>query len=72
MGFSPRKRAASETPRFESWPEDDVNDRLEEMMVDAFDDLTAVYEREDLDSFRTAAYINALEKVEDAYLKERG
>ncbi len=56
----------------ETWSEDDVNDRLEDMMVDAFDDLTAVYKREGLDSFRTAAYINALEKVEDAYLEERG
>ncbi|MDY6770836.1 MAG: Glu/Leu/Phe/Val dehydrogenase [Candidatus Nanohaloarchaea archaeon] len=56
----------------ETWGEQEVNDRLEDKMVDAFDDLTAVYEREDLDSFRTAAYINALESVADAYLEERG
>ncbi|PSP76545.1 glutamate dehydrogenase [Halobacteriales archaeon QS_1_68_20] len=49
------------------WNEETVNERLEELIVDAFDDLTTAYEEHDLPNFRTAAYVVAIERVLDAY-----
>jgi glutamate dehydrogenase (NAD(P)+) len=49
------------------WSEDRVNDELETVITDAFDDLTNTYEDRDLPNFRTAAYVVALERVLDAY-----
>jgi len=49
------------------WSEEKVNDELETIIVDAFDDLTAVYEEHDLPNFRTAAYVVAIQRVLDAY-----
>ena len=49
------------------WSESRVNEELETIVVDAFDDLMAAYEEHDMDRMRTAAYSVALEKVLDAY-----
>ncbi|XVH31213.1 Glu/Leu/Phe/Val family dehydrogenase [Haloferacaceae archaeon DSL9] len=49
------------------WTEERVNDELERTIVDAFDALVASYEENDLDSFRTAAYVVAIKRVVDAY-----
>ncbi len=53
------------------WSEERVNDELETIIVDAFDELVAAYEENDLKNFRTAAYVVALQRVYDAY-KESG
>ncbi len=50
-----------------SWSEERVNEELEDVIVNAFDDLTEAYEENDLDSFRTAAYVVAIRRVADAY-----
>ena len=50
-----------------SWSEERVNDELETVIVDAFDDLTETYEEHDLPNFRTAAYVVAVQRVADAF-----
>ncbi len=50
-----------------AWDESTVNDRLEDIIVDAFDRLTDAYENYDLPNFRTAAYVVAIERVARAY-----
>jgi glutamate dehydrogenase/leucine dehydrogenase len=49
------------------WTEERVNDELERVITTAFDDLTDAYETHDLPSFRTAAYVVAIERVLRAY-----
>ncbi|WP_255169899.1 Glu/Leu/Phe/Val family dehydrogenase [Natrononativus amylolyticus] len=49
------------------WTEERVNEELEEIIVDAFDALTDTYEEYDLESFRTAAYVVAIQRVVDAF-----
>jgi glutamate dehydrogenase (NAD(P)+) len=49
------------------WDEETVNERLEDVIVSAFDDLTDAYEANDLPNFRTAAYVVAIDRVLDAY-----
>lgn len=46
-----------------SWSEERVNDELETVMETAFADLVAIYEERDLPSFRTAAYVVAIERI---------
>ncbi|MFB6165428.1 MAG: Glu/Leu/Phe/Val dehydrogenase [Haloarculaceae archaeon] len=46
-----------------SWTEERVNDELERVITDAFEDLTDTYERRGLPNFRTAAYVVALERL---------
>ncbi|GAA0658835.1 Glu/Leu/Phe/Val family dehydrogenase [Salarchaeum japonicum] len=50
-----------------SWTENRVNDELERVITDAFDELTHAYETLDLPSLRTAAYVVAIQRVVDAY-----
>jgi glutamate dehydrogenase (NAD(P)+) len=52
------------------WNEDLVNSRLEEIMVESFDDVTAYGEKHNVDN-RTAAYMLALDRVAIA-IKLRG
>ncbi|WP_435358097.1 Glu/Leu/Phe/Val family dehydrogenase [Haloarchaeobius sp. DFWS5] len=49
------------------WSEDRVNDELETIIVDAFDRMTDAYETHDAPNFRTACYVNAIQRVVDAY-----
>ena len=49
------------------WSEERVNDELETVIVDAFDDLTDAFEERDLPNFRTAAYAVGLRRIVDAY-----
>ena len=49
------------------WTEERVNDELERVIVEAFDDLTAAYEEKELPSFRMAAYVVAIERVVRAF-----
>ncbi|SEK71898.1 Glu/Leu/Phe/Val family dehydrogenase [Haloferax larsenii] len=49
------------------WTEDRVNDELERIIVDAFDNLVDAYEAHDLPNFRTAAYVVAIQRVVDSY-----
>ena len=49
------------------WTETRVNEELEAIVVDAFDALTTAYEEHDLESFRTAAYVVAIQRVVDAF-----
>ncbi len=49
------------------WSEERVNDELEAVIEDAFDSLVETFEERDLPSFRTAAYVVAIERVLDAY-----
>ncbi len=49
------------------WSEEKVNDELEGIIIDAFDDLTTAFETHDLPNFRTAAYVVAIQRVLDAY-----
>ncbi len=48
------------------WSESRVNDRLERIVVDAFDDLVETYERRDVSTLRTAMYLVAIERVRNA------
>jgi glutamate dehydrogenase (NAD(P)+) len=50
-----------------SWAERRVNDELERIIVEAFDDLTTAYESTDVPNLRTAAYVVAIERVARAY-----
>ena len=49
------------------WEEDRVNDELETVIVEAFEDLVETYEDRGLPSFRTAAYVVGLSRLLDAY-----
>ena len=49
------------------WSEERVNDELETVMVEAFEDLVGTYEERGLPSFRTAAYVVGLSRLIDAY-----
>ncbi|MHB9285590.1 Glu/Leu/Phe/Val family dehydrogenase [Halobacteriales archaeon Cl-PHB] len=46
-----------------SWSEERVNEELEEIIVDAFDNLVEAYEEHDLATLRVAAYVVALRRV---------
>ena len=50
-----------------SWTEARVNDELEAVITDAFDDLVAAHEANGTPTLRTAAYAVAIERVVDAY-----
>ncbi|WP_311172741.1 Glu/Leu/Phe/Val family dehydrogenase [Halobellus ordinarius] len=50
-----------------SWREERVNEELEAVITDAFDDLVDAYESRDLPNFRTAAYVVATQRIVDAY-----
>jgi len=45
------------------WSEERVNDELETIIVNAFDQLTDTFEQRDLPNFRVAAYVLAIERV---------
>jgi glutamate dehydrogenase (NAD(P)+) len=49
------------------WDEERVNDELEEIIVDAFDELVDAYENNDVPNFRTAAYVVAIRRVAQAF-----
>ncbi|MBP1985627.1 Glu/Leu/Phe/Val family dehydrogenase [Halolamina salifodinae] len=49
------------------WDEERVNEELESVITDAFDDLTTAYEAFDVPNFRTAAYVVAIQRVVDAF-----
>ncbi|WP_224336565.1 Glu/Leu/Phe/Val family dehydrogenase [Haloprofundus halobius] len=49
------------------WSEERVNDELETVIVDAFEDLVDAYESNDVPNFRTAAYVVAIQRVVDTY-----
>jgi glutamate dehydrogenase/leucine dehydrogenase len=49
------------------WSEERVNDELETVIVDAFEDLRSAFEDRDLPNFRMAAYVVSLERIVDAY-----
>jgi len=49
------------------WSEERVNDELEDIIVNSFDNLTDAYETLDLPSLRIAAYVVAIQRVVDAY-----
>lgn len=48
------------------WSEKRVNDELETIITNAFDNLVDTYERTDVPNFRTAMYVVAIERVVDA------
>ncbi len=50
-----------------AWTESRVNEELERVIVDAFDALTETYETTDVDTFRTAAYVVAIQRVADSF-----
>ena len=45
------------------WSEERVNEELETVITEAFDDLVSAYEEEDLSTLRVAAYVVALRRV---------
>ncbi|WP_340101369.1 Glu/Leu/Phe/Val dehydrogenase [Salinibaculum salinum] len=45
------------------WTEERVNDELERVITEAFDDLVDVYESHDVPNFRTAMYVVAIRRV---------
>ncbi|QKY21500.1 Glu/Leu/Phe/Val dehydrogenase [Halolamina sp. CBA1230] len=49
------------------WDEQRVNEELEAIITNAFDDLTTAYEAFDVPNFRTAAYVVAIQRVVDAF-----
>ncbi|MFP8889231.1 Glu/Leu/Phe/Val family dehydrogenase [Natrialbaceae archaeon A-CW2] len=49
------------------WSEERVNEELETIICNAFDDLTSTYEAHDIDNFRTAAYVVAIQRVVNAF-----
>jgi len=53
------------------WSESKVNEELERLIVDAFEDLLETYESYDVSNYRTAMYIVAIERVLQAK-DERG
>jgi len=48
------------------WTEKRVNEELEAVIVDAFDDLVSAFEKRDLATLRVAAYVVAIQRVLDA------
>ncbi|NHX35586.1 MULTISPECIES: Glu/Leu/Phe/Val family dehydrogenase [Halolamina] len=50
------------------WSEERVNEELEVIITDAFDNLTDAYEAFDVPNFRTAAYVVAIQRVVDAFM----
>ncbi|WP_276271365.1 Glu/Leu/Phe/Val family dehydrogenase [Haloarcula litorea] len=48
------------------WDEERVNDELERVITNAFRDLVDAYESTDAETFRTAMYVVAIERVVDA------
>ena len=50
-----------------AWTEARVNDELESVITDAFDNLVETYEETGAPNMRTAAYVVAIERVLDAY-----
>jgi glutamate dehydrogenase (NAD(P)+) len=50
-----------------AWTEERVNDELERVIVDAFDQLVDAYEDKGLPNLRTAAYVVAIRRVADAF-----
>ncbi|MDO8057038.1 MAG: glutamate dehydrogenase, partial [Candidatus Hermodarchaeota archaeon] len=54
----------------ESWTEKEVNSKLEDRMVAAFDEVYAIHQKEKV-HMRTAAYILALSRIAEA-IKARG
>ena len=50
-----------------SWTEERVNEELERVIVEAFDDLVNAYESNDAANLRTAAYIVAIKRIVSAY-----
>jgi glutamate dehydrogenase/leucine dehydrogenase len=50
-----------------SWSEERVNQELETVITNAFDDLVDAYETHDLPNFRTAAYVVAIRRIVKAY-----
>ncbi|WP_440990236.1 Glu/Leu/Phe/Val family dehydrogenase [Haloarchaeobius baliensis] len=50
------------------WSEERVNDELETIIVDAFDRMTDAHESFDTPNLRTACYVNAIQRVVDAYM----
>jgi glutamate dehydrogenase (NAD(P)+) len=48
------------------WSESRVNDELESIIVDQFDTIAETFEERDLPTFRTAAYVVALNRLVDA------
>lgn len=49
------------------WTEERVNNELERVITEAFDSLVTAYEDRDLPTFRTAAYVVAIERVASAF-----
>jgi len=45
------------------WPESRVNDELERIITDAFEELVTAYERNEAPNFRTAMYVVAIRRV---------
>ncbi|GAB7008218.1 Glu/Leu/Phe/Val family dehydrogenase [Halorubrum trueperi] len=50
-----------------SWTEERVNEELERVIVDAFDELIDTYESNDVPNLRTAAYVVAIDRIVTAY-----
>ncbi|XGI83659.1 Glu/Leu/Phe/Val dehydrogenase [Halorutilales archaeon Cl-col2-1] len=50
-----------------SWDEEKVNRELEKKLLRSFDDIVEVYESEDVDDLRTAAYVVGLRRVVEAH-----
>jgi glutamate dehydrogenase/leucine dehydrogenase len=48
------------------WTEERVNDELERVITEAFDELTNAYEEKALPNYRTAAYVVAIQRVAKA------
>jgi len=48
------------------WTEQRVNEELERIITEAFDDLTTAYESHDVANFREAMYVVAIQRVVDA------
>ncbi len=49
------------------WTAQKVNEELERIIVEAFDALTTTYEGREVETFRTAAYVVAIQRVADAF-----
>ncbi len=49
------------------WDKDRVNDELDSIIIEAFDDLAEAYDEHDLPTMRTAAYVVAIQRVLSAY-----
>ncbi|MFB6153192.1 MAG: Glu/Leu/Phe/Val dehydrogenase [Halodesulfurarchaeum sp.] len=49
------------------WSEERVNEELEDIIVQAFDDVITAYDEYDVPNMRTAAYVVAIQRVLDAY-----